>query len=183
MFTLFAVVSLASPFKHENIYCPRRLKLERLATLPSPTSALKLSLQTLDRGKVGAENYKSQHARAHSAQAQGDHPASWPASLRRLPGSLARLGLGAAARGVPAGAKGGPGRGTEKDATGGVGGGALGRLGAGQAAPQAPQCRRRRRRPGGWAREPCNPAAGSGQLRPSPAPGLARQRGHDEEAV
>lgn len=143
----------------------------------------KAVLANFGQRKGGSRKLQVPACTAHSAQAQGDHPASWPASLRRLPGSLARLGLGAAARGVPAGAKGGPGRGTEKDATGGVGGGALGRLGAGQAAPQAPQCRRRRRRPGGWAREPCNPAAGSGQLRPSPAPGLARQRGHDEEAV
>lgn len=47
--------------------------------------------------------------------------------------------------------------------------------------PEAPHCRCRR--PGGSTREPCNPAAGSGLLRPSPAPGLARQRGQDEEAV
>lgn len=91
MLTLFAVVSLASPFKHENIYCPRRLKLERLATLPSPTSALKLSLQTLDRGKVGAENYKSQHARHIPHRRKGTtRPAGQPAcggSPVRLPGS------------------------------------------------------------------------------------------------
>lgn len=110
-----------------------------------------------------------------------------PGQLASQPAETPRLARPAGARGCspggPAGAEGGPGRVAENDAAGGVGGGALGRLGAGQAAPQAPQCRRRCCRPGGWAREPCNPAAGSGQLCPSPAPGLARQRGHDEEAV
>jgi hypothetical protein len=175
-------VSLVSLFKHESISFTTRLKPKRLGHTVFSHLCTKAVPTNFGQRKGGSGKLQVPACTAHSAQAHGDHPASWLASLRRLPGSLAGLGLGASySWGWPPGALGGPGRGTEKDAAGGLGGGALGRLGAGQAAPQAPQCRRRR--PGGWAREPCNPAVGSGQLSPSPAPGLARQRGHDEEAV
>lgn len=98
MLTLFFVVSLVSPFKHENIYCPRRLKLERLDNTAFSHLCTKAVLANFGQRKGGSRKLQVPACTAHSAQAQGDHPASWSASLRRLPGSLARLGLGAAAR-------------------------------------------------------------------------------------
>lgn len=66
-----------------------------------------LYLVTLVRGKVGSgvRNYKSQNAQRPPHRRSGDHPASGPASLRRLPGPRAGLGLGA---GSPADLDGAP---------------------------------------------------------------------------
>jgi hypothetical protein len=138
------------------------------------------------------------------AQAHGDpRPACQAAcgdSRVRAPGwglAAGGWGLGAAARADRAGSEGRPPAllggqcdAREEDAVGGgaagggVGGGALGREPrAGQTAPGGAAVPPPSPSPGGSAREPCNPEAGSALLRPSPAPGLARQRGHDEEAV
>lgn len=103
MLTLFAVVSLASPFKHENIYCPRRLKLERLATLPSPTSALKscpCKLWTEERWEQKTTS-PSMHGTFRTG-ARGP-----PGQLASQPAEAPRLARPARARGCSPGRTGG----------------------------------------------------------------------------
>lgn len=96
-FTLFAFASLVLPFKHENISFSRRLKPKRLDYTVFSHLCTKAVLTNFGQRQGGSGKLQVPACTAHSAQAHGDHPASWLASLRRLPGSLARLRLGAAA--------------------------------------------------------------------------------------